>query len=718
MNRPQWMKLKSIVAGALEYPRSQRLLWLRALQLSDPEVSAEAHRLIAHAEQFTDTPNRTEAACLEQHEQARSFKVGQKLGNRFRVEGFLGSGGMGEVYAAFDLDADELIALKTLLPEYARQTAFINRLRKELKLAHQLRHPNLCRVHSLHRLSLEEGVEIVALSMELLKGESLAQIVQGKPMELSAVLNLLRQIVAGLQAAHETGILHRDLKSANIFIVEGCGAQKRAVILDFGLAHQLSTSADTKSLFGTNAIVGTAAYMAPEQLRGQGVSTLSDVYSLGVVAFEMVTGRLPFEGETALAIALRRLKQAAPSPRQFRPNLPVRWELSILSCISSSPKQRPPTPQHFLALLEGDGSAIPYWLRRYRRRSMITALGVAGGAALYCYRNVNRAGPHPAAAVESYKRGEVFARRRTPEGIQNAVQEFRRAITLDPHYGEAWASLAATYCAAAHYDLMDPMFARTEAEKAAREALKMNSNLAKPQGALAYAKSVDLLQWRSSEVYFRKAITLDPTDPLPHAWYASFLGRAGRPKEAIEEAQRAVELDPGDFSVNHQLAAEYFRPRRFPNFLSQARELVRIQPSEANAHLSLARAYEWVNSYPQALVQCDEADKFGNHMTVLCFRATIQVSVGNLDSARKAAVLLEDYWRQNPFEANILTNLLAKLAEFERVMVVLNKSYERGDGTVLACATNPYLDVMRPLPDYQAFLRKLGFEPSQLNRSA
>ncbi len=307
-------------------------------------------------------------------------------------------------------------------------------------------------------------------------------------------------------------------------------------------------------------------------------------------------------------------------------------------------------------------------------------------------------------------------RRRNSEGIQNAIQEFRQAIAIDSTYAQAWASLADAYCAAAHYDFIEPKAARTEAEKAAREALRLNGHLAKAQGVLAYTDSIDLNRWRLAEPSFRKAINLDPNEPLPHAWYAAYLGRLGRFDEAIAQAKRAVEIEPGFFYLNHQLAAEYFRAGRIQEYYRQSLDLVRLQPFEPSSHLSLARACEWLGHYEEALNHCDDAAKYGNPLATLCYRGTIEAARGNRTKAFEIARQVEAYWSQKPFEASLLVNLYAKLGQFEKVLDVLDEAYKRGDGTVLACATSLYLEPMKSLPRYQAYLRKLGFDSSTLNK--
>lgn len=717
MTAERWAEVKSIVAEALERPAPQRMEWLGTLAISDAAVAAEVRRLVLMASTETSILKSEPSTVTVTYAVGTTLLVyasGDVLADRFEIQGFLGKGGMGEVYAALDRDVGELVALKTLHAECARQSAFINRLKKEVQIARRLRHPNLCRVHDIHRIPLETGGETVALSMELLRGETLSRRISRGALKWQEALPIIRQLVTGLEAAHEAGILHRDLKSGNVILVSREGGPPTAVITDFGLAREMSGPPNTRSLYGLDAIVGTPAYMPPEQLRGAGVSAASDLYSLGVIVFEMVTGRLPFEGDTSLAVVLRRLEQEAPSPRDFQPTLPARWDLAIGACLGKDPKARP-DPQNFLRILEGDEGALKYWLRRYGRRTVVAMLGAAAcGSIPFLFPGPGQPSRHSAAAVAHYKLGMEFGRRRKAEDIMNAIQEFRQALALDPKYGEAWASLADAYCAAAHYDFLETKVARTEAERAAGEALKLDKHLAKAQGAMAYVESIDLKRWRSADPLFREALASDDNDSLLHASYAAYLGRKGQFQDAIAQARRAVNLEPGMFYPNHQLAAEYFRAGRIQEFYEQAQDLVRLQGSEPSSHLSLARAYEWLKRYDDALRSCAEAAKFGNPETALCFRGTIEAARGNRPAAEKIARQVEAYWRQKPFETSILANLCAKLGEYVKVMDILDLAYARGDGTVLACPTSLYLEPMKSLPRYQEFVLKLGFGPEIL----
>jgi tetratricopeptide (TPR) repeat protein len=705
VNARAWLDVKTLFMQAMDRPTAVRSKWLRNLQITNEEIIPEVKRLLLHADD-TSLPSGSGAPArtASEAELPHICSAGQTLAGRFEIEGFLGRGGMGEVYAARDHELGTQVAIKVLRAEYASQPAFIHQLKKEVHIARRLNNPHLCRVHDLHRLSLEGAGETIGLSMELLRGQTLSQRLLSGPLEYDEALRILKEIASGIDAAHSENILHRDLKCSNVILVE-TGSHPRAVITDFGLAREMRRLMETQTLFGDHAFAGTPAYMSPEQLLGKELTGAADIYSFGVIAFEVLSARLPFEGETALAIALRRLQETAPSLRRFRIGVPRAWDVAVRKCLDSNPEARPQNATAFVNLLESGDCSL--WDSVVSRRAvMASATVLLGGAAVYLWPSVHEP---PAEAAASVKRGEEFVRRRTEEGIANAIQEFRRATSIDPNYARAWAGLADAYVAALHYDFLDPKLARAEAQRAANTALKLDRHIGKAVGALAYVQAVDLAKWRSAEPLFRQAIKLQPKEALTHAWYAAYLGRLGRFNEALAEARQAVQIEPASFYCNHQLAAELFRARRFDDYFRQATELARLQPFEASSYLTLARACEWLGRYDQALRYCDQGEKYGESLSAACYRATIEAARGNRVAATQIAGRLEALGPSTPLEPSVVTHVFARLQDFDKVMSIIDEAVRREDGSVLVCPTDPYLDGLRNWPPYQAFLHKLGF---------
>ena len=286
-----------------------------------------------------------------------ALAVGELLAGRYRVLRFIGNGGMGEVYEAEDCELHERVALKTILPEIARQPESIQRFKREIQLARKVTHPNVCRIYDLvyHETT-------IFLTMEMLEGETLAQrLLRTGAMTTEVAFPLVAQIVAGLAAAHRAGIVHRDLKCSNVMLVptKARDADVRAVIMDFGLARRNAVGDDPAGLNSTTqAITGTPAYMAPEQVEGRAVTSAADIYALGIVMYEMVTGRSPFEGDSPLSIAVKRLQEPPPSPKSHQPGLDLRWERAILRCLERNPADRFADAEEITRTIEPQAPAV------------------------------------------------------------------------------------------------------------------------------------------------------------------------------------------------------------------------------------------------------------------------------------------------------------------------------------------------------------------------
>ena len=281
-----------------------------------------------------------------------AFSAGQVLAGRYKVERFLARGGMGEVYRVHDQELGESVALKTILPKSADDPVTLERFRREIQIARKVSHRNVCRIFDLGRHVQKSGDDVVFLTMELLSGVSLRARLREGVMKPDEALDVVEQLTAGLGAAHRMGIVHRDLKPSNIFLVpEGEGT--RAVIADFGLARLQVKDESQLTVTGTGEILGTPAYMSPEQIEGKSATTASDIYSLGLVMYEMLTGAQAFEGESAFQIALNKLRDAPTSPSMRSPGVPPRWDRTILRCLEKEPEDRFSDVEAISAVLSG-----------------------------------------------------------------------------------------------------------------------------------------------------------------------------------------------------------------------------------------------------------------------------------------------------------------------------------------------------------------------------
>lgn len=301
--------------------------------------------------------------------------TGELVADRFRIVRFIAEGGMGEVYEAEDTELRERVALKFLNRRNIDNEHVARRFRREILLARKVTHPNVCRLFDVfrHRLVGEapgirgEPTDVTFVTMELLAGETLEEhLDRHGPMEEEEALPVVRQMAEGLAAAHAVGVIHRDFKANNIILVPSGDerASWRAVITDFGLARSTATATGNPKgpahspLTGELKVVGTADYMAPEQLYGEPVTPSSDLYALGVVMFEMLTGERPYQGANPVALLARRVSEDPRKPSDLRPDIDPRWEELILSCLERDPEERPSGGWEIITNLTGE--AVPF----------------------------------------------------------------------------------------------------------------------------------------------------------------------------------------------------------------------------------------------------------------------------------------------------------------------------------------------------------------------
>jgi serine/threonine protein kinase len=362
---PSENELLARAAGKLSIERTGRVD-------AHVDVCADCRLLLAEAAAVIAEP-----LAAAEREPPITFAPREIIADRYVVIRWLASGGMGEVYEVHDTWLDENVALKTIVAAIADDSRALARLKAELRAARRVTHANVCRVYDLGFCTRGNG-QVAFLTMELLRGVTLRQrLLTNGPFDREVARPVIAQMAEALRHAHAAGIVHRDFKSDNVMLVLGSrGELSRVVVMDFGLARQSLVGLSQPLTPQSRTVFGTLDYMSPEQLMGRPATPESDIYSLGIVVYELLTGRLPFEGESPLARALKRVTERAPSLGKELPPVPHELVSCVARCLQTEKSERFATVDDFLGALAGKHTPRKF-SRRTSRRIALSLIGSA-----------------------------------------------------------------------------------------------------------------------------------------------------------------------------------------------------------------------------------------------------------------------------------------------------------------------------------------------------
>ncbi|HEX4516802.1 MAG TPA: protein kinase [Polyangiaceae bacterium] len=607
--------------------------------------------------------------------QAMPVSIGSILAGRYEILSLLGEGGMGAVFRAHDRELDDDVALKILHASVASDAAALTRFRREVKLARRVTHRNVART-----FDLGTHEELRFLTMELIAGESVAQAARRARLALPEVLRVAAEIARGLAAAHVAGVVHRDLKPDNVML-----ADDRVVLTDFGIARVADGGAE---VLRTGMIVGTPAYMAPEQLENLAVDGRTDVYALGTMLFELLAGRLPFTGDTPLSIAAQRMTANAPDLRAVASSVPEGIAALVGEMLARRREDRPDA-QAVLDRVESlRGNAAP--LKVVSKLPTLTSETLAG------------LGQPRAVAIETLVSGGAETAELAPmltSAIADALTESRVVASLAKDGSQADLVVQGTVRAsgdrvrarlrvvgrkgnvvwAGHVDgamsasfdfedevaaiVTDVIRARTSADPGPHDpALRPAYD-----EAMAEFNAFALPHVRNAVAILEAVEAKQPGDPrirtlLARALWSVWGQLGGRDRSIVARAEelalRALEVDPNIGAAHHVISQIRVSDGELAAAVRADEEALRCDPRDANAHAAIGWMLAEALYVTEGLRRLDLAARLDPANPAVVFaRANVLALAGQKEKAR--AVIDELIARSGPLAAVVILSRVA-----------------------------------------------------------
>ncbi|HKV98413.1 MAG TPA: serine/threonine-protein kinase [Vicinamibacterales bacterium] len=551
-----WATVKRIHQSALDRDPSERAAFVRASCDGDETVLREVQSLLsyqAEAESFLERPA-MDLAGRSWSEPRENALAGKAL-SHYQVVSLLGAGGMGEVYLARDRRLDRTVAIKILPGDLAEEPERMQRFEREARAASALNHPNVATIYDVGE---SDGLHFIV--MEHVEGETIAARVTGRPLAPSAVVDIAVQAADALDVAHAKGITHRDIKPANLMVT----SRGHLKVLDFGVAKMKLRDESTprgewilEPGTAIGSVIGSGPYMSPEQITGGDVDPRTDVFSLGVVIYQMATGHLPFPGSTREELKEAILRAAPKSITGLNPDVPMELERITFKCLEKSAENRYQSARELLSDL---------W--PLKRQLDATRAIVDSPWFEFLKRPVDVAGEAPGSeASELVARGWAHLRSGSFFELSGAVSAFLAATEAAPAYAAAHAGLALTKVAQAVSHDVPHLEALAEARTMALRALALDDQSADAQVALGQVMFFSEWDWTAAERSFQRALAINPNHADAYLHYGGLLEALGQLTRGFELKRRGLECDSTSALAHVLIASSLWNQRRYDDVI-------------------------------------------------------------------------------------------------------------------------------------------------------
>jgi serine/threonine protein kinase len=575
-----WTTVKRIHQSALDRDPSERAAFVRASCGGDETVLREVQSLLSYeadAESFLERP----AIDLDRRSPSapRENTLAGRTLSHYQVVSLLGAGGMGEVYLARDPRLDRTVAIKILPGDLAGDPERMQRFEREARAASALNHPNVATIYDVGE---SDGLHFIV--MEHVEGETVAARVEGRSLLPAAVVDIAVQAADALDVAHAKGITHRDIKPANLMVT----SRGHLKVLDFGVAKMKLRDESTRSGEwilepGTaiGRVIGSGPYMSPEQITGGDVDPRSDVFSLGVVIYQMATGQLPFSGSTREELMEAILRAAPESMTGLNPDVPSELERITCKCLEKSAEDRYQSARDLLSDL---------W--PLKRQLDATRAMVDSPWFEFLRRPVETADESPGSeASELVARGWAHLRSGSFFELSDAVSAFLAATEIAPAYTAAHAGLALTKVAQATTHDVPHLEALAEAKTIALRALALDDKSADAQVALGQVMFFSEWDWTAAERSFQRALAINPNHAEAYLHYGGLMEALGQLTRGFELKLQGLECDSTSALAHVLIAVSLWNQRRYDEVIVWVSKALDRDPRHLFARELLVAAY-------------------------------------------------------------------------------------------------------------------------------
>jgi serine/threonine protein kinase len=721
MTPERWQQVERLYHAVLEQEPGRRAAFLEESCQGDQELRQEVETLLAYrsrTEGFLETPAMQVAA--QTLGQAHPM-IGKTLGC-YEILAPLGAGGMGEVYRARDNSLGREVAVKLLPPAYSDNPERLRRFEQEARAAGMLNHPNILTIYAVGN---HEGCPY--LVSELLEGTTLRERLGSEDLAQRKAIDYARQVASGLAAAHEKGIVHRDLKPENLFVTR----DGRIKILDFGLAKlaQPAESSEAPTRTATGAVLGTAGYMAPEQVRGQPADHRADIFAFGVILYEMLCGKPAFQRDSWVESMNAILKEEPPRLSEIAPAAPPALERVVWRCLEKNPEERFQSVRDLGFALEAlsDISAPAVKPRRplpARRRlgwalALLVLLAILGAGVwmLLRDRRPSASGPRVSTGAPASKNAEAneyfemaLLAIRTQNDQRRGQQLLEKALQLDPRFAEARRWHAFTYVVAIAGGFSNDSSLLYKAEEELRQALQDDPNLASVHSALA---AVYLLQGRKElmPAELEKALKANPNTPEALNWMLNYHRLNGDFGAALALGRKMLEQEPLFFPARMNVGDILRLQGDLAGAVREQEKVLEQSPNNLFGIWYLSRAYLEAGELGKARAALERGRAVDpkNYLVRLGWALLLALE-GKREEAFQAmdeeVLKFSATHFQGPLEA---AEFYALLGETAKALEWLERAVRNGDDRADYFQRDPLLANLRKEPRFQQIVDSIAF---------